>query len=94
MTGSDSSAWLLMCATNDEFVTNYNRLRTAKISFAIPVRSPFESLIDDATGYVPMPRNDPRELVAFMAFCNDLFLRLPADEPASTQPCFQPMSHQ
>ena len=74
--------WFTLCASTDEFVSNFNRLRGTHISFTVPLRTPFEALIDSATGHVPMPRNDPRELAAFMAFCLDLFQRIPAAEPA------------
>lgn len=76
-------AWFKLCAANDEFVANYNRLRGTRITFAPPPRTPFEKLIDDATGHVPMPKNDPRELAAFVIFCLDMFNRIPAAEPAS-----------
>lgn len=72
--------WFAMCATNDEFVENYNRLTGARISFALPARSPVERAIDAATGHIPMPKNDPRELAAFMGFCIDLFQRLPVEQ--------------
>lgn len=74
--------WFKLCASTPEFIANYNRLRGSRISFTPPARTPFEALIDSATGHVPMPRNDPRELAAFMAFCLDLFQRIPAAEPA------------
>lgn len=75
--------WLVLCAESREFVSNYNRLTGARVSLAPPVRTPFERLIDRATGHVPAPKNDPRELTAFMDFCRDMFERLPLPEQQS-----------
>ena len=73
------SDWLAMCAGNDEFVENYNRLRGTHISFKPPRRSPIELAIDCATGHVPLPENDPDELRQFLGFCMACLARVPAD---------------
>lgn len=75
--------WIGMCASNVEFVANYNRLRGARISFAAPKRTAFEALIDATCNHVPMAQNDDAELMAFWEFCLDALSRLSVEpEPA------------
>lgn len=77
--GTLFAEWFTLCATSDEFLANYNRLSGHRISFALPARTPFERLIDNATGHVPMPKNNPRHMAHFMGFCLDMFTRLPLE---------------
>lgn len=69
--------WLVMCATNAEFVSEYNRLCGTGITFHIAPRLPIERLIDDAVGHMPAPQNEAGELDTFLRFCVDCYLRLP-----------------
>lgn len=70
-------SWLLMCATNAEFVDNYNRLSKASITFRVPDRTAIERLIDAATGHAELPENDDGEMRQFLRFCVDCYTRIP-----------------
>lgn len=72
--------WLTMCAENQEFVANYNRLTGHSISFSAPAREPVQVMVDRACGHVPALQNDPAQLLHFVEFCMDSFWRLTASE--------------
>ena len=61
--------WLMVCSGNSEFVENFDRLSGAALSAK---RSPIDRMVDEATG------KQDDDLGKFVAFCHDLWQRIPA----------------
>lgn len=73
---------LLMCASTPELVAEYNRLTGA--SLGIDARSPFERLIDDATGYAKeLEEQERQDTAGFCAFVyHGIYKTLPKEVTA------------
>lgn len=70
--------WLVMCSENDEFVSNFNRLNNARLSFRPRPVAPIVAMVDRACGY--SHENVPAEERAFVRFCVDVWRRIPRTE--------------
>ncbi len=77
--------WVLMCAETPEFVAQYNRLFGASINFSAPRRTPIEAMVDRACGHEPAPVNDEADMHEFVAYCIDLWCRMPEVKAAAAR---------